>query len=183
MEVKKRIADDLFRYFGNVKVSFISKIRLYGWQYMKVWRKANYYQNRNRVLYFLYGWLLYRKSLKYGFQISPQANIGKGLYIGHFGTVVVGNEVIIGDNCNLSPNVVIGRTNRGAQKGSPHIGNQVWIGSGSIIVGNIKIGDNVLVAPNSYINFDVPSNSIVVGNPGTIQRSMSATANYIENLV
>lgn len=181
MNVKEEMKLDLFRYYGNQSISFIEKARLYGFEYMKVWRRTNYYLKKNRLLYLLWGLCLYRKSLKFGFQISPQAKIGHGLYIGHFGTIVVGNEVVIGDNCNLSPNVIIGRTNRGKKEGSPHIGNQVWIGSGAIIVGDITIGDNVLIAPNAYVNIDIPSNSIVYGNPAQIKFNPKATVGYINN--
>jgi serine O-acetyltransferase len=157
-------------------------MRLYGYQYTKIWRKASLNKN-NRFLFLYYGFKLYRRSLRYGFQISPYASIGKGLYIGHFGTVIVGNEVVIGNNVNLSPNVVIGHSNRGEKTGSPTIGNDVWIGSGSIIVGNIKIGDDVLIAPNSYVNIDVPSHSIVIGNPAVIKSSEYATVKYVCNKV
>ena len=61
------------------------------------------------------------------------------------------------------------------------IGNKVWIGTNSVIVGKITIGDNVLIAPNSFVNFDVPSNSIVIGNPGKIIPSTNATDKYINN--
>lgn len=183
MSVIDEIKFDLFRYYGKKSIGFIEKSRLYGFDYMKVWRWANYYRNKNRLLYIWWGFCLYRKSLKYGFQISPQAKIGHGLYIGHFGTVVVGNEVEIGNNCNLSPNVVIGRTNRGKRLGSPHIGNQVWIGSGAVVVGDITIGDNVLIAPNTYVNIDIPSNSIVLGNPARISFNENAVAGYINNMV
>lgn len=182
MEYKELIKTDLFRYTAGNKIPILSKIRLYGWNYTKTWRKANHYKY-NKLLYFVWGCVLYKKSLKYGFQISPRATIGKGLYLGHFGTIIVGNEVVIGDNCNLSPNVVIGKANRGFKEGSPQIGNSVWIGSGAVIVGRIKIGNNVLIAPNSYVNFDVPDNSIVVGNPAIVHPSKNATERYIENIV
>lgn len=182
MQLRELIYSDLYRYTGGGKLPVFSKKRLYGWNYMKIWRKTNASLG-NKFKYLLYGFRLYRKSLKYGFQISPHATIGKGLYLGHFGTIVVGNEVVIGDNCNLSPNVIIGRTNRGRYIGSPRIGNSVWIGSGAILVGNISIGDNVLIAPNSYVNFDVPKNSIVVGNPAVVHPSKHATEEYINNIV
>lgn len=63
--------------------------------------------------------------------------------------------------------------------GVPTIGNDVWIGPNAVIVGKINIGDNVLIAANSYVNFDVPSNSIVIGNPGRIIPSAKATEGYI----
>lgn len=58
-------------------------------------------------------------------------------------------------------------------------GNKVWIGVNSTIVGNIKIGDNVLIAPNSFVNCNVPSNSIVIGNPCFIKHNDKATEGYI----
>ncbi|MGQ7199562.1 hypothetical protein ACUOA9_41025, partial [Escherichia sp. HC-TM1] len=59
--------------------------------------------------------------------------------------------------------------------------DKVWIGPSAIIVGKIKIGSNVLIAPGAYVNFDVPNNSIVVGNPGKIIYSENATEGYIQN--
>lgn len=48
------------------------------------------------------------------------------------------------------------------------------------IIGGIKIGNNVLIAPGAFVNFDVPDNSIVLGNPGRIiPRLSSPTRKYI----
>lgn len=181
-KIKKAITQDLYRYTGNKKISWVSKRRLYGWQYTRIWRKANYYQG-NKLLFLVYGFLLLKKSIRFGFQISPYATIGKGLYIGHFGTVIVSNDAILGDNVNLSPNVIIGRTNRGEKWGAPNIGSNVWIGSGAVIVGQVSIGDNVLIAPNSYVNFNVPSDSIVIGNPAIVHKNTNATVSYIDNRI
>ena len=49
------------------------------------------------------------------------------------------------------------------------IGNDVWIGVQATIVGKIVIGDDVLIAPNSYVNCDIPSHSVVFGNPCIIK--------------
>lgn len=50
----------------------------------------------------------------------------------------------------------------------------------SIIVGGVTIGNNVLIAPGAFINFDVPDNSIVIGNPGKIiTRDESPTKKHI----
>ena len=54
---------------------------------------------------------------------------------------------------------------------------------GNIEHGNINIGNNVLIAPGAYVNFDVPDGSIVIGNPGLIRRSPGATLNYINNTI
>ena len=60
-----------------------------------------------------------------------------------------------------------------------YLGNSVWIGPNAVIVEKINIGDNVLIAANSYVNFDVPSNSIVIGNPGRDIPSANAIEGYI----
>lgn len=65
------------------------------------------------------------------------------------------------------------------KRGGSQIGNCVWIGPNAVIVGKIKIGNNVLIAANSYVNFDVPDNSIVIGNPGKIIHRENATEGYI----
>lgn len=51
------------------------------------------------------------------------------------------------------------------RKGVSKIGNCVWIGVNSTIVENIVIGDDVLIAPNTYINCNIPSHSVVFGKP------------------
>lgn len=84
---------------------------------------------------------------------------------------------------NIHKGVTIGQENRGKRKGSPTIGDFVWIGVNSTLVGNINIGNNVLVSPNSFVNFDVPDNSIVIGNPGKIFYNDNATTGYINRSV
>lgn len=118
----------------------------------------------------------------HGFRIPIRTRIGKGLYIGHPGTIVINAAATLGDNCNITHNITIGQTNRGSRQGSPRMGNSVWIGTGAVIVGGIVIGDNVLIAPNAFVNFDVPSDSLVLGNPGVIhQKTPDVVSGYIQN--
>lgn len=46
-------------------------------------------------------------------------------------------------------------------------------------MGKVKIGNDVLIAPGAYVNFDVPDHSIVIGNPGKIISKQNATEGYI----
>ncbi len=121
-------------------------------------------------------------SLKYGLEIYTK-NVGEGLYIGHPYNITVNPNVIIGKNCNIHKGVTIGQENRGKRKGTPSIGDNVWIGVNSTIVGKINIGNNVLIAPNSYVNCNVPDNSIVFGNPCIIKKDDNATKEYINNVL
>lgn len=85
----------------------------------------------------------------------------------------------IGNNVNLSKGCTLGMENRGNRRGVPVIGNHVFIGINATVVGRITIGDDVFIAPNSFVNFDVPDHSVVVGNPGVIHRKKDATLAYI----
>ena len=125
---------------------------------------------------------LRRYRLKYGLEISPETEIGKGLYLGHAFNITVNNHAIIGDWCNLHKGVVIGGENRGKRKGAPRLGNRVWVGINAAIVGNVTIGDDVLIAPCSYVNCDVPPHSVVLGNPCIIKHRDNATEGYINNV-
>jgi serine O-acetyltransferase len=124
---------------------------------------------------------LHHYRYKFGFQIGGK--IGEGFYIGHFGTIIVSNNAIIGKNCNIATGVVVGASRRGENKGAPQIGDLVWIGINAIIIGKIKIGSDVLIAPGAYVNFDVPDHSIVLGNPGKIIAHENATEGYINNVL
>lgn len=114
-------------------------------------------------------------------EISPETKIGGGLYIGHPFCITINSKAIIGRNCNIHKGVTIGQENRGARKGTPVIGNEVWIGINATIVGAVKIGNDVMIAPNSFVNFDVPDHSIVFGNPAVIKHRDNATEGYINN--
>lgn len=116
-------------------------------------------------------------------EISSVTKIGPGLYIGHPYCITINANSIIGKNCNLHKGVTIGQENRGKRKGTPVIGDSVWIGINSTIVGNVNIGNDVLIAPNSYVNCDIPSHSIVIGNPCVIKQVENATENYINRQV
>lgn len=135
------------------------------------------------LFFFVHKFLYKIFSIIYGYQIERETTIGAGLYIGHHGTIIINGNSTIGKNCNITAGVVIGQTNRGGNKGAPTIGNEVWIGANSVIVGKINIGNNVLIAPCSYVNIDIPSNSIVIGNPAKIISNNAATENYINNKV
>jgi len=142
-------------------------------RYMYYFRK--YSESRNLI----YKYAMYRCSRKYGLEISSECKIGTGLYLGHPYNITVGGNAEIGDNCNLHKGCTIGRINTGKRAGIPKIGNNVWIGINAVIVGGITIGDDVVIAPGSFVNFDVPSHSVVIGNPGSIHYKENATHGYI----
>lgn len=166
----KKLESDIFRY-GENKNSLP--------KFQKWFRK--YQATSNRVMKIVYKvlFVLYRN--KNFIEISADAKIGYGLFIGHPFAITINPDVTIGNNCNIHKGVTIGQENRGNKRGAPIIGDEVWIGINSTIVGKIKVGNDVLIAPNSYVNFDVPDHSIVIGNPGKIIPNVHATKDYINN--
>lgn len=124
---------------------------------------------------------LFLRRLSYGLntEIGRGASIGGGLVLVHPGAIAVNNEAIIGKNCTIYHGVTIGMEFRGKRKGNPTIGDCVWLGPNSTVVGNVTVGDDVLIAPGAFVNFDVPSHSIVLGNPGRVILKGNATEGYI----
>lgn len=174
------IKADLYRYIPEpyeFKL-LIKGFRSKGFKYMFFRRLRDFY-GPNSIVGFISRLFLRHYTNRYGFQIGGQ--IGHGFYIGHFGTIVVNVNTVIGNNCNIAHNVTIG-TARGKKNGTPVIGDNVWMGTGCVIVGNIHIGNNVLIAPNAYVNFDVPDHSMVIGNPGRIIPKANPTEAYINNV-
>lgn len=137
----------------------------------------------NPLLMFVSRWMVRRYRESYGLEIPRQVTIGSGLYLGHAYNITINSGAVIGSNCNIHKGVVIGQTNRGAMKGVPVIGNDVWIGINAAIVGGITIGDDVMIAPNSFVNCNVPSHSVVFGNPCVIKHNDYATEGYVEHKV
>lgn len=178
----KIIQADLYRY-GELtgRKGFYRGLLIPGFRYMYFLRKASKH-SKYSVKGIFYRLIVSRYSYKYGFQIPVTTQIGEGFFIGHFGTIVINNKAKIGKNCNIAHGVTIGQVNTGKFKGSPTIEDKVWIGTGSVIVGNINIGSNVLIAPNSFVNSDVPANSLVIGNPAKIIQKDNPTEGYIVHI-
>ena len=102
-----------------------------------------------------------------GISISPGASIGPGLHINHFGGTIIGYDVVMGSNCNLSHGVTVGiagRTNRGM----PHLGDRVFIGPGAKILGKITVGDDAAIGANAVVIKSVPPRAVAVGVPSRV---------------
>jgi serine O-acetyltransferase len=108
---------------------------------------------------------LHHYSIRYGIDISRDARIGSGFYIGHFGGIFVNADVVIGDNCNISQGVTLGRQNRGGREGCPTIGNDVYIAPGAKIIGRLTVGDRAAVGANAVVVDDVAPGTTVGGVP------------------
>lgn len=116
-------------------------------------------------------------------ELAVGTSIGPGLYFGHAYCITINPAAVLGKNINLHKGVTIGQENRGKRMGTPVIGDKVYIGVNATIVGAIKIGNDVLIAPNTYVNCNVPDHSIVFGNPCIIKHRDNATEGYINSTI
>ena len=173
---------DLYRYYGEKGEPFLKKIfRPLEIKYIKLFRKAN--ACKFLPLKLFYTLRLMKLSNKTQIQIPARTNIGEGLYIGHLGRVIIHPDAKLGKNINIATGVTIGMENRGERKGAPKISDNCWIGTNAVIVGNVNIGSDVMIAPLTFVNFDVPDHSVVIGNPAKIISKEEATKDYICNRV
>ena len=114
----------------------------------------------------------------YGSQIS----IGKRFFANFNFTVLDEAPVTIGDDCFIGPNVSIytachstdpvERNGRREWAESVIIGDNVWIGGSVTILPGVTIGDNVTIGAGSVVTKDIPSNSIAVGNPCKVIKTL-----------
>jgi serine O-acetyltransferase len=113
------------------------------------------------ILYAL-GILLARKG--YGIRLDLSAKIGPGLYIGHLGGIRVTN-CTLGAHCSIAQQCKIGRPSEPA---GPVIGNRVWIGAHARVWGPITVADASTIAGGAYVNRNVASRVLVMGNPARV---------------
>jgi len=100
--------------------------------------------------------------------IMYEAEIGEGFFLTHPVGVVIGIAKI-GKNAEIYQNVTIGVKDlfQGEPKQDmfPVIGDNVCLFAGAVIIGAIKIGNNVRVGANAVVLSDIPDNATAVGVP------------------
>lgn len=103
-----------------------------------------------------------------GIEIHPGATIGRRLFMDHGMGIVIGETAIVGDDCTIYHQVTLGGTGKERLKRHPTLKNNVIVGSGSKVLGNILIGENVKIGANSVVLKDIEDNVTVVGIPGKV---------------
>ena len=105
-------------------------------------------------------------------------------------TILDEARVTIGDDCFIGPNVSIytachstdpvERNTRQEWARPVTIGHNVWIGGSSTILPGVTIGDNVTIGAGSVVVHDIPANSVAVGNPCRVVRTIASNnKNYV----
>lgn len=151
---------------SKVQLNFIQKLRIKYFQpntncvYMA--RRMWYLYSKGRFCRISAKMLYLRILRKYGCCIYPSAEVGKGFHITHpvgivIGDCKIGTDFIIYQNCSI-----------GTKKWKdepPEIGNHCQLASNSLILGNIKICDYVIIGANSLVLKDINESGTYVGNP------------------
>ena len=114
--------------------------------------------------------------------IGRNANIGLNNHIGCINSVFIGENFLSGANCLIidhshgngsADELHIAPNDRPLiSSGVIRIGNNVHIGENVIILPNTNIGDNVIIGAGAVVTKDIPSNSVAVGNPARIIKTI-----------
>ncbi|PJG59199.1 sugar O-acetyltransferase [Aeromonas cavernicola] len=113
---------------------------------------------------------------------------GRNIYLGeqtffNFNVTILDlGEVHIGSHVLLAPNVQIytathsmdhlARRGWTAYNQPVHIGDDCWIGGGAIICPGVTIGPRSVIGAGAVVTRDIPSDSLAVGNPARVIRTL-----------
>ncbi len=122
---------------------------------------------RHVVMFFYHGWWM-SVQMTTGICISPDCTIGPGLYIGHFGGIIVHPDVVIGRDCNLSQGVTLGLARRGDRWGVPTLGDRVYVAPGAKVIGPIHLASGTVVGANAVVTKDTEPDAVVGGVPAKV---------------
>lgn len=114
----------------------------------------------------------------YGYNIE----IGDNFYSNHNLIILDPAKVTFGDNVFIGPNCAFytpehpidAKTrNKGLEYAFPiKVGNNVWLGGNVTVLSGVSIGDNCVIGAGSVVTKDIPENSVAVGNPCKVIRSI-----------
>ncbi|MDH6370257.1 galactoside O-acetyltransferase [Paenibacillus sp. PastF-3] len=115
------------------------------------------------------------------FCYGTNIEIGDGTYINFNCNFVDDTKIIIGKNVMFGPSVTIATVGhpihpdyRGYMYADPvKIENNCWIGANVTICPGVTIGENTVIGAGSVVTKDIPANSIAVGNPCRVMRTIN----------
>ena len=115
--------------------------------------------------------------LIYSATLPSQATIHQTAHFGHNALAVVINRLcIIGENCYIGPQTVLG--GRAPVIGAPKLERDVTVHAGAKIIGPITVGEGSIIGANAVVLKDVPPFSVAVGVPARIIASDIDPASY-----
>lgn len=159
----ERFTSNPYKYLPSI----IRRYRNHGLNFLYWGRK--FQTTKSNFLRKIYGYILKGYTRKYGLELTFK-NVGGGLKLLHPWNITVNANAHLGKNVTLFKGCVIGEIINGEKQGCPTIEDGCTIYANATIAGNITIGQNSEVAAGAFVNFNVPANSIVIGNPGVVHQ-------------
>ncbi len=98
--------------------------------------------------------------------------VGRRVKLEHFGGMILVADRI-GDDVVIRQNTTFGIARTEGERGWPRIGNRVDIGAGAVIVGDIDIGDDVIIGANAVVIRSLPASVVAAGVPARILKERS----------
>jgi galactoside O-acetyltransferase len=113
----------------------------------------------------------------YGYNIE----IGEGCYINFNCNFVDDGKIIIGNKVMFGPSVTIATVGHPLNPNYREymycdpvvIEDNCWIGASVVITPGVTIGENSVIGAGSVVTKDIPANSIAVGNPCKVLRTIN----------
>ncbi len=153
--------------YGVSRWWYWSRLQYPTLHYQRVLRYTEHFQNREsflgRVTYAILRVRLKRLGQSLGLSVPPGV-FGPGLSIPHYGSVVVNDKVRAGAFCRVHSATNLGESRGGA----PQLGNGVYVGPGSVLYGDISVGDRAVIGANSVVNKTIPANRLAIGAPASV---------------
>ena len=107
-----------------------------------------------------YNWVVQHKD---NFQMGFKTDIGAFTYINAKYGVTIEDDVQIGSHCSIySLSTIDDKT------GPVVLRKNCKIGANSVVMPGVTIGENAVVGAMSFVNRDVPANSVAVGVPAKV---------------
>lgn len=120
-------------------------------------------------------WFLSQHAAKVtGISISPEAKIGKRVFIDHGIGVVIGATAMIEDDVTILHDVTLGVRRAVEGRRHPYVKKGAFIGANAQLLGTITIGAFSKVGAGAIVLNNVADKTTVVGNPARTVNKLPA---------
>lgn len=179
-QLKEVLTKEFALYFSGKKDYYISTIicsrSARVWKYQKLLRYLEYFKSRKNglggafytIMFALYSRRVNKLGMKLG--IDTWCDVfDEGLHMHHVaGGIIVNSEARIGKNCELHGQNCIGNNGKPGGK-SPVIGDNCKVGVGAKIIGDIQIGNNIIIAAGAVVVKSINEDGVILaGVPAEI---------------